>query len=85
MNRSIWEPTRSIPPTIPTNAHRVASQVERGDARRGVLLCGTGLGMAYAANRHHGVASRRGLDSGGRPVCRGPITMPMLLSCRLVS
>ena len=23
--------------------------------RRGVLLCGTGLGMSYAANRHHGV------------------------------
>ena len=23
--------------------------------QRGVLLCGTGLGMAYAANRHHGV------------------------------
>ena len=23
--------------------------------KRGVLLCGTGSGMAYAANRHHGV------------------------------
>jgi ribose 5-phosphate isomerase B len=39
----------------PDYAHPVAAQVERGDARRGVLLCGTGLGMAYAANRHHGV------------------------------
>jgi ribose 5-phosphate isomerase B len=39
----------------PDYAHPVASQVEHGDARRGVLLCGTGLGMAYAANRHHGV------------------------------
>jgi ribose 5-phosphate isomerase B len=26
--------------------------VEHGEARRGVLLCGTGLGMSYAANRH---------------------------------
>jgi ribose 5-phosphate isomerase B len=26
--------------------------VERGEAARGVLLCGTGLGMSYAANRH---------------------------------
>jgi hypothetical protein len=26
--------------------------VSRGDVKRGVLLCGTGLGMAYAANRH---------------------------------
>ncbi|HXW96617.1 MAG TPA: ribose 5-phosphate isomerase B [Gemmatimonadales bacterium] len=39
----------------PDYAHPVASQVEQGEARRGVLLCGTGLGMAYAANRHHGV------------------------------
>jgi ribose 5-phosphate isomerase B len=39
----------------PDFAHRVASQVEDGAARRGVLLCGTGLGMSYAANRHHGV------------------------------
>jgi ribose 5-phosphate isomerase B len=39
----------------PDFAHPVAARVEHGDARRGVLLCGTGLGMAYAANRHHGV------------------------------
>jgi ribose 5-phosphate isomerase B len=33
-------------------AHPVAAEVESGRARRGVLLCGTGLGMSYAANRH---------------------------------
>ena len=33
-------------------AHPLASEVERGEVKRGVLLCGTGLGMAYAANRH---------------------------------
>lgn len=36
----------------PDYAHAVASEVEHGDAARGILLCGTGLGMAYAANRH---------------------------------
>ena len=36
----------------PEYAHAVARQVETGQARRGVLLCGSGLGMAYAANRH---------------------------------
>lgn len=36
----------------PDYAHPVASRVEHGEARRGVLLCGTGLGMSYAANRH---------------------------------
>jgi ribose 5-phosphate isomerase B len=39
----------------PDFAHAVARRVETGQARRGVLLCGTGLGMAYAANRHAGV------------------------------
>jgi len=39
----------------PDFAHQVADRVEHGEARRGVLLCGTGLGMSYAANRHHGV------------------------------
>ncbi|MEO8030053.1 MAG: ribose 5-phosphate isomerase B [Gemmatimonadota bacterium] len=39
----------------PDYAHPVAEKVEHGEAGRGVLLCGTGLGMAYAANRHHGV------------------------------
>jgi ribose 5-phosphate isomerase B len=36
-------------------AHVVAREVEQGAVKRGILLCGTGLGMAYAANRHHGV------------------------------
>ena len=39
----------------PDYAHPVAHQVETGEAKRGILLCGTGLGMSYAANRHHGV------------------------------
>ena len=33
-------------------AHPLAAEVERGEVQRGVLLCGTGLGMSYAANRH---------------------------------
>ena len=39
----------------PDYAHPLAEKVESGEVRRGVLLCGTGLGMAYAANRHPGV------------------------------
>jgi ribose 5-phosphate isomerase B len=39
----------------PDYAHSVASRVEHHDASRGILLCGTGLGMSYAANRHPGV------------------------------
>ena len=36
----------------PDFAHPLASRVSTGEARRGVLLCGTGLGMAYVANRY---------------------------------
>jgi ribose 5-phosphate isomerase B len=36
-------------------AHPLAEQVERGEVKRGVLMCGTGLGMSYAANRHQNV------------------------------
>ncbi len=36
----------------PDYAHPVAAHVQNGTVERGVLLCGTGLGMSYAANRH---------------------------------
>ena len=39
----------------PDYAHPLAKEIETGAAKRGVLLCGTGLGMAYAANRHEHV------------------------------
>lgn len=39
----------------PDYAKAVASQVGEGAVQRGVLMCGTGLGMAYAANRYAGV------------------------------
>ena len=33
-------------------AHPLAKRVSEGKAERGVLLCGTGLGMSYTANRY---------------------------------
>jgi ribose 5-phosphate isomerase B len=33
-------------------AHPLAKRVSEGMAERGVLLCGTGLGMSYTANRY---------------------------------
>jgi ribose 5-phosphate isomerase B len=38
----------------PDYAHRVASAVAAGEGL-GLLVCGTGLGMSMAANRHPGV------------------------------
>ncbi len=39
----------------PDYAHRVADGVVAHEGARGVLVCGTGLGMSMAANRHPGV------------------------------
>jgi ribose 5-phosphate isomerase B len=39
----------------PDFAHRVAAAVQDGRARFGVLVCGSGVGMAIAANRHPGI------------------------------
>jgi ribose 5-phosphate isomerase B len=36
-------------------AHPLAREVSEGKAKRGVLLCGTGLGMSYVANRYPNV------------------------------
>jgi ribose 5-phosphate isomerase B len=36
----------------PDFAHDVASAVAGGEADRGILICGTGIGMSLAANRH---------------------------------
>ncbi|MDB4875767.1 MAG: ribose 5-phosphate isomerase [Gemmatimonadetes bacterium] len=33
-------------------AHPLAQKVSDGEAKRGILLCGTGLGMSYTANRY---------------------------------
>jgi ribose 5-phosphate isomerase B len=39
----------------PGYAARVADAVAAGQSAAGLLLCGTGLGMSYAANRRRGV------------------------------
>jgi ribose 5-phosphate isomerase B len=33
----------------------VAKLIEAGKAKRGVIVCGTGIGISLAANRHPGV------------------------------
>jgi ribose 5-phosphate isomerase B len=39
----------------PDYANAVAAAVLAGQARFGILLCGTGIGMSIGANRHRGV------------------------------
>ncbi len=39
----------------PAYAKLVAQAVLAGEASQGILICGTGLGMCYTANRFHGI------------------------------
>ncbi|MHC5020117.1 MAG: ribose 5-phosphate isomerase B [Planctomycetota bacterium] len=39
----------------PDFANPVAAAVSQGEAERGILVCGTGIGMSMAANKHAGV------------------------------
>jgi len=39
----------------PDFGHALAQRLVAGDGERGVLICGTGLGMTMVANRHRGV------------------------------
>ena len=46
----------------PDFAEKVAHAVSAGDADAGILVCGTGLGMAIAANKVHGVRAVQASD-----------------------
>jgi len=39
----------------PDFAHRLAARVASEDGTVGILICGTGIGMSMAANRHAGI------------------------------
>ena len=39
----------------PDHVHPVADAVEKGDAYLGIILCGSGNGVAMTANKHQGI------------------------------
>jgi ribose 5-phosphate isomerase B len=39
----------------PVIANTLASMIAQGQIERGILICGTGIGISIAANRHRGV------------------------------
>jgi len=39
----------------PVYASKVCKAIQSGDCVRGILVCGTGIGMSMAANKHKGI------------------------------
>lgn len=39
----------------PLIAHALCERIRSGEFERGILLCGTGIGMSIAANKHDGI------------------------------
>lgn len=54
----------------PEFARKVAKAVQSGQFERGVLLCGTGIGMSMAANRFKGVRATLVHDPFTARACR---------------
>jgi len=54
----------------PTYAHELAAAVAAGRFARGVVLCGTGIGVSIAANRHAGVRAAVAYDEETARLCR---------------
>lgn len=54
----------------PDFAHKMAEALKDGRAARGVLLCGTGIGISIAANRFSHVRAALVHDAFGARMCR---------------
>ena len=55
-------PVDQEPCDYPDRAWLVANAVANGEVDRGILLCGTGIGMCMAANKIHGVRAALAMD-----------------------
>ncbi len=55
----------------PDYAHKVATAVLANSDAHGVLICGSGIGMSMAANRHEGIRAALCHDAYTASVARG--------------
>ena len=55
-------PGNDEPVDYPDFAKILANALATGEVQRGVLICGSGIGMSIAANRHHQIRAALCLD-----------------------
>ena len=48
-------PEEGVPCDYPDMAEKVCGYITSGEAEKAILLCGTGIGMGMAANKHRGI------------------------------
>ncbi len=63
-------PAEAVSVDYPAFAVRVAAEVRDGRADRGVLVCGTGIGMSMTANRVPGIRAALCHDAFTAEACR---------------
>lgn len=73
------------PVSYPEIAYQVSTKVANGECDRGILICGTGIGMAMAANKVKGAyaavchdvysAQRSILSNNGNILCMGALVV----------
>ena len=58
------------PVDYPDVAAQVARLISTGEANRGILICGTGIGMCIAANKFAGIRAAPVIDELTAELCR---------------
>ncbi len=81
-------------PVYANTAIQVGEYVAQGKADRGILLCGTGIGMSIAANKVKGAyaallsdsysAERAAMSNDANIACLGAFTIGPKLACELI-
>lgn len=85
--------TDGEPCDYPDMAEKVCEQITSGKCERGILICGTGIGMSIAANKIKGIRAALCADSfstrftrlhnDSNVMCMGARTMGPGLACEL--
>jgi ribose 5-phosphate isomerase B len=75
-------------------AHTLCETIQKGDAPLGILICGTGIGMSMAANKHAGIraaccentfsARMTRMHNDANVLCFGERVMGYGLACDMV-